>query len=114
MTLSELAEQLGMPPRQIRFLITEEILPPAAKTGRAADAYNETHLERGQKYLALYRMGMKPGSIKVLMAFDEAVPILQEGCVELRVDPAASPAEIDINQVLSAVEAALKRYTGKG
>lgn len=113
MTLNELAEALGMPPRQIRFLIAEGILPPAAKTGRAADGYDETHLERGQKYLALYRMGMKPGSIKVLMAFDDAVPILQEGGVELRIDPSMAPTDIDIDVVMAAVEVALKQYTGK-
>lgn len=114
MTLAGLAEQLGVGPRQIRFLIAEGILPPAGKTGRAADAYDEAHLRKGLRYLALYRMGMKPGSIKVLMALDEAVPILQEGGVELRVDPALTPSEIDIEAVLRAVEASLKRYAGKG
>ena len=79
MTLSELAERLGVPARQIRFLIAEGILPPAAKTGRAADGYDEAHVLLGQRYFALHRMGMKPGSIKVLLAFDQAVPILQTG-----------------------------------
>ena len=114
MTLSELADRLGVPARQIRFLIAEDILPPAAKTGRAADAYDETHVLKGQRYLALHRMGMKPGSIKVLLAFDEAVPILQAGGVELRVRPQVSPETIDIETVLRAVEAALKSYVAKG
>lgn len=114
MTLAELADHLGIPPRQIRFMIAEGILPPAARTGRSADAYDETHVTKGQRYLALHRMGMKPGSIKVLMAFDDAVPILQGHAVELRVDPQVPPEELDIEAILAAVGAALRAYTNKG
>ena len=113
MTLAELADRLGVPARQIRFLIAEGILPPAAKTGRAADAYDEEHVRKGQHYLALYRMGMKPGSIKVLMAFDDAVPILQAQGIELRVDPGVSPGAIDVDAVLREVEQALRTYVAK-
>jgi DNA-binding transcriptional MerR regulator len=110
MTLAELADRLGIQPRQIRFMIAEGILPPAAKTGRSADAYEEAHVVKGQRYLALYRMGMKPGSIKVLMAFDGAVPILQEGGIELRIDPQVTPQELDVEAILGAVEQALRTY----
>lgn len=110
MTLAELADRLGIQPRQIRFMIAEGILPPASKTGRSADAYEEAHVLKGQRYLALYRMGMKPGSIKVLMAFDDAVPILQEGGIELRIDPRIAPQELDVELILSAVERALRTY----
>ena len=110
MTLAELADRLGIQPRQIRFMIAEGILPPAAKTGRSADAYEEAHVVKGQRYLALYRMGMKPGSIKVLMAFDGAVPILQEGVIELRIDPQVAPQELDVEAILGAVEQALRTY----
>ena len=114
MTLAELADRLGIPPRQIRFMIAEGILPPAARTGRSADAYDDTHVTKGQRYLALHRMGMKPGSIKVLMAFDDAVPILQGHAVELRVDPQVPPEELDVDAILVAVGAALRAYTNKG
>jgi len=77
MTLAEFATHLGVTPRQIRFMIAEEILPSANKTGRSADAYGEEHALSAQRYLAFYRLGMKPASIKVLMAFDDAVPIIQ-------------------------------------
>ena len=110
MTLAELADRLGIQPRQIRFMIAEGILPPAAKTGRSADAYEEAHVVKGQRYLALHRMGMKPGSIKVLMAFDDAVPILQEGGVELRIDPQVVPQELDVEAILRSVEQALRTY----
>ncbi len=110
MTLAELADRLGIQPRQIRFMIAEGILPPAAKTGRSADAYEEAHVVKGQRYLALYRMGMKPGSIKVLMAFDDAVPVLQEQGIELRLDPHVAPQELDVEAILRAVEQALRIY----
>lgn len=113
MTLGELAEQLKVPQRQIRFLISEGILPAASKTGRAADAYDESHLIQGKRYLALYRMGMKPGSIKILMAFDDAVPILQAHGVELRISSNLAPAEIDTDAVLNAVSEAIRAYKGE-
>jgi len=114
MTLSELAERLGIPPRQIRFMIAEGILPAASRTGRAADAYDEAHVNKGQRYLALHRLGMKPGSIKVLMEFDDAVPILQAHGVELRVDPQRLLEDLDIDAILTAVGVALRIYTNRG
>lgn len=113
MTLSELAERLGIPPRQIRFMIAEGILPPASRTGRSADGYDEAHVEKGLRYLALHRLGMKPGSIKILMAFDDAVPVLQANGVEVRVDPTIPPSDLDVDSVVAAVRAALVAYTGK-
>ena len=114
MTLAELAERIGAAPRQIRFLIAEGILPPANKTGRAADAYGEDHLIKAQRYLALHRMGMKPASIKVLMAFDDAVPIVQAGGVELRVSPDIAPEAIDVDAVVAEISDALKTYVSRG
>ena len=69
-------------------------------------------MTKGQRYLALHRLGMKPGSIKVLMEFDDAVPILQAHGVELRVDPQRPPDELDIDAILTAVGVALRTYRG--
>jgi len=113
MTLLELTNALDVAPRQIRFLIAEGILPAAQKTGRSADAYGDDHLRRAQRYLALHRMGMKPASIKVLMAFDEAVPILQEQGVELRVGPGADPATLDLAALVQKITEALRLYARK-
>lgn len=113
MTLIEFAESLGIAQRQIRFLIAEGILPPADKTGRSADAYGQEHVVRAQRYLALHRQGMKPASIKVLMAFDEAIPILQSRGIEVRVDPLVEPSSIDVKAVLHEISEALQTYVGK-
>jgi len=114
MTLAEFATQLGITPRQIRFMVAEDILPSANKTGRSADAYGEEHALKAQRYLAFYRLGMKPASIKVLMAFDDAVPIIQSGGVELRIDPSIPPDSIDVDAVLEEISIALKTYVSKG
>lgn len=111
MTLAELAEELGVSPRQIRFLIAEEILPAAEKTGRAADAYGEAHLNRARRYFALYRMGMKPSSIKVLMSFDEAIPIFQHAGVELRV--AEGVGEVDVEDLVARLSQTIRTYFSK-
>ena len=113
MTIAELAERLHVSPRQIRFLIAEDILPAAQKTGRSADAYGEDHLNRAERYFALYRMGMKPASIQVLMAFDDAVPIYQSGGVELRVGPTPNPADVNLDNLIDEISKALRIYFGK-
>ncbi len=113
MTLTELAEAAGVPPRQIRFLIAEGILPAATKTGRGADGYGEDHLARARRYMTLHGLGMKPSAVKVLMAFDEAIPILQARGVELRVDPSVDPGTIDVEAVLADVRRALRSYVAK-
>ena len=113
MTLVELAEAVDVPPRQIRFMIAEGVLPPASKTGRAADAYGEEHLSKARRYMMLHKLGMKPSAIKVLMAFDEAIPIFQTSGIEVRVDPNVDPKEIDLKSTLEAISKALKAYTSK-
>lgn len=57
---------------------------------------------------------MKPASIKVLMAFDDAVPIVQAGGVELRVSPDIAPDAIDVDAVIAEISAALKTYVSRG
>ncbi len=113
MTLSELAEAVGAPGRQIRFMIAEGVLPPAVKTGRSADAYNEEHLVKARRYMILHGLGMKPAAIKVLMAFDEAIPIYQSTGIELRVDASIDPTSIDIDSTLKEMSKALLNYTRK-
>ena len=108
MTLSELADALEVPARQIRFLIAEGVMPPAMKTGRAADAYSEEHLLKGRRYLTLHRLGMKPAAIKVLLAFDEAIPVYQAGGIELRIDPAIDPNSIDLEVTRKELRATLE------
>ena len=113
MTLQELSDALGVPPRQIRFMITEGCLPAAMTTGRAADAYDEEHLAAGRRYIALHKLGMKPAAIKVLMAFGEALPIFQGLGLELRIDPSVDPKTINIDEAIEALSQALHDHLAK-
>lgn len=113
MNIAELADAVGAPPRQIRFMIAEGILPPATKTGRGADGYGEEHLARARRYMTLHGLGMKPAGIKVLMAFDEAIPIFQQNGIEVRIDPSRDPAGLDVETTLSGIRAALTDYQSK-
>ena len=56
---------------------------------------------------------MKPASIKVLMTFDDAVPIIQAEGVELRIDPLRAPETIDVDTALKQIAAALRTYVSK-
>lgn len=113
MTLAELADAVGTPPRQIRFMIAEGLLPSATKTGRGADGYGEEHLVKARRYLTLHGLGMKPAAIKVMMAFDEAIPIFQQDGVELKIDPSIAPNDIDVEVILAGVREALHAYQSK-
>ncbi len=114
MTLVELADAVGVPPRQIRYMIAEGCIPSALTTGRHADGYNESHLAKARRYMLLHGLGMKPAAIKVLIAFDEAVPIFQENGIELRADPANDPQNINIDETLEHIRVALTKYVSKG
>jgi len=113
-TLAELAGAAGVQPRQIRFMIAEGFVPAAMGTGRAADVYGDEHLAKVRRYMTLHGLGMKPSAIKVLMEFDEAIPIFQHAGVELRVDPSVDPQSIDVDQTLNEIAGALQTYTSKG
>ena len=108
-----MSDTVGVPARQIRFLIAEGILPAATKTGRGADAYGEEHLSRARRYLMLHRLGMKPSAVKVLMAFDEALPVFQANGVEVRIDPSVDPSALNVDEVLSQIACALRAFQSK-
>jgi hypothetical protein len=79
-----------------------------------ADVYSDEHLAKIRRYMTLHGLGMKPSAIKVLMEFDEAIPIFQQAGVELRVDPSVDPQSIDVGQTLAAIAEALRTYTSRG
>jgi len=110
MKLAELAEALNVPPRQIRYMIAEGILPGASETGRGAEGFGEAHLALGRRYLLLHEKGFPPAAIKLLMAGAAAMPLVEAGPVVLSVDPGADPSAIDVEATLAAIETALRRY----
>lgn len=113
MTLDELAKAVGVPARQIRFMIAEGCVPPARVRGPAADPYGEEHLAQALRYTHLHGLGFAPAAIKVLMAFDDAIPVFQENGVEVRVGKDFDPRTFDADAVIDAIRSALLRFAGK-
>ena len=66
MTLRELAEVVGVAPRQIRYMIAKDFVPPP-DGGRANASYGEKHVEAIQSYMRLRDRGFTPASIRVLL-----------------------------------------------
>lgn len=112
MTLEELATAVGVPARQIRFMIAEGCVPPARGRGSAPDPYGEEHLRQALRYKHLHGLGFGPSAIKVLMAFDEAIPVFQAHGLEVRVDQTFDPSAFDADAVISAIRTALLRFAG--
>ncbi len=62
-TISQLAEKTGVPPRRIRYYVSERLLPPPYGRGRAA-YYTQKHLERLQQICALREFNLSLGEIR--------------------------------------------------
>jgi DNA-binding transcriptional MerR regulator len=110
MKFKDLVERLGVPARQVRYMIEEGLIPEARGTGRAADVWDEIHVERGLRALDLHERGFSLGSVKVLMQGGQTVPIATYGPITLSVDPSVDPASIDAKAALEAIAAALQSY----
>ncbi len=80
MTLKELCERLELEPRQVRYLIAEGIMPPAAKLGVAADGYGDEHVRRGELFKRLHAEGL---GVRAIAA--ELSVVTRSAGLELRV-----------------------------
>ncbi len=67
MTVSQLAERTGVPPRRVRFYVAEELLPPPVGRGRAS-YYTRQHLERLQQIVALREVNLSLEEIRERLA----------------------------------------------
>ncbi len=63
MTISQLAEQTGIPPRRIRYYISEQLLPPPIGKGRASH-YTRTHLDRLRQITAFREVNLSLDEIR--------------------------------------------------
>ena len=66
MNITELAEEVGETPRQIRYLIAEGFIPNPDGS-RARPEYRESHVEAIRRYQRL-RQDYKPAQIRILLA----------------------------------------------
>lgn len=110
MKSTELAEALGLPARQIRYMITEGIIPGANGMGRGVDGFDDRHLAAGRRYLELKAQGLSTFETKRLMAEERRIPLYDGHPLTLLVDPNVDPASIDVEAVLEDFAAALRNY----
>ena len=78
--MKELCERLDLEARQIRYLISQGIMPSAAKLGTAADAYDEEHVRCGEMFKRMHAEGL---SVPAIVA---ELSVVARGCgLEIRI-----------------------------
>jgi DNA-binding transcriptional MerR regulator len=63
MTVRQLADQLGVPPRRIRYYVQQNLLPPPIGRGRAS-YYTSEHYRRLQQILTLREVNLSLDEIR--------------------------------------------------
>ncbi len=86
MKLPDLCRLTGVSARQVRYLISENIVPPPTG-GRAHARYDDRHVQAVRRYQQLKEMGFAPASIRILMEMESGVPMPLLPGVALLVDP---------------------------
>lgn len=112
MTIRELAELVGVTPRQIRYLIAEEFIPPPTG-GRAHARYGSKHVSAIERYKRLRRLGFTPASIRVLLDAREGAPFPVVPGVTLIVDPDLVASGIEPEPLLERIADLLPEILGK-
>ena len=108
MTLNELSERLNMPPRMIRYLMAEGVMPPATKGGgRAADAYADEHLAAGERFKSLNESGLGVRAIAAMLE-DERSLLIRASGVEMKVFDEAALASASDDEITTLVRAVRK------
>lgn len=109
MKLRELAEMMGIAPRQVRYLIAEEFVPPPSG-GRAHASYGKEHIDAIRRYLRLKELGLSPAAIRVLLESREGAPFPVAPGVTLVIAPeligsgvAAEPLLARISELLPEI-----------
>jgi hypothetical protein len=113
MKFNDLVERLGVPARQVRYMISEGIIPEALESGRFADPWDERHVNAGLRAIDLQERGFAPAAVKLLMQGGHAIPLASVGPLVLSVDPSVDPADIDVEAALAEFASAIRLYVGR-
>jgi DNA-binding transcriptional MerR regulator len=110
--IEELAQRTGLAARQVRYLISEELVPPAGGT-RTNPSYDERHVIAIDRYKTLRDHGYKPAKIRALLRIEDLVaqggPIPLAPGVHLIVDGTHfRPDMADPRAIAEAAEAAIE------
>lgn len=77
LSLAELSQRVGVPPRTIRFYIAQGLLPGPMRSGRAA-VYGKAHLQQLDRIKVLQSRGMTLAEVAFALAPGSRQPKLPE------------------------------------
>ena len=86
MRLAEFTALVGENPRQVRYLISEGLMPAPDGVSSAA-SYGDRHAEAVRRYQALRAEGMRPGQIKAMLQGERRLDAAFAPGVRLVLDP---------------------------
>ena len=111
MKFREFSEAVGIPQREIRYLMSLDIIPPALARGRYADGFGEAHLAAARRYVSFAATGLTAREIAALPAtLRPPDVVLRMGGLEVRILPEATARDLEEDAVrafLKHAEAAL-------
>lgn len=108
MKLPELLRRTGISARQVRYLISEKLIP-APTGGRAHAFYGENHVTAIERYLRLKELGFSPASIKILLNAQSGVPFPMESGITLVVPPDLMASGTPVESLLGPIEKKLRQ-----
>lgn len=108
MKLPELLCRTGVSARQVRYLISEKLIP-APTGGRAHAFYGEEHVNAIERYLRLKQLGFSPASIRVLLKARQGVPFPAAEGITLVVPPDLVASGKPVESLLDPIERLLRR-----
>ncbi len=112
MTLRELTEEIGVAPRQVRYMIAEGFVPPPSG-GRTHASYGAEHVAAITRYLRLRELGFTPASIRVLLQAREGVPFPVAPGITLVVEPKLVASGEPVQPLSRRIEALLGEILDK-
>jgi DNA-binding transcriptional MerR regulator len=104
--IRELTELTRITPRQVRYLITEGLMPPPSG-GRATAEYGEEHVAAIRRYQRLRALGLLPSAIKVLVEGITSIPIDVMPGIILHVDPEILKRPVNTREIAERVASLL-------
>ena len=112
MNLRELTEQVGIAPRQVRYMIAEKFVPPPTG-GRARAFYGEEHVAAIERYKRLKELGFTPASIHVLLQARQGAPFPVVPGVTLVVSPDLVASGTPTEPLLQRIDGLLREILEK-
>ncbi|BAV65333.1 helix-turn-helix domain-containing protein [Sphingobium cloacae] len=108
MKLEELSTITGATIRQIRFLISEDFVPPP-EGGRTYARYGDDHVRAIRRFQRLKSLGFPNAAIRLLLDAREGVPVPVTDGLTLVIAPELIGRDADLDEIITQTEARLRQ-----